>query len=372
MNTENVIKKITVILILQILASVVLGKEKKFTLKEIHPFTLQGVDSKLYTNKDLIGERGTLLIFLSNHCKISQIFQKKIVEHSEEWKSGGIKILVFSPNFENAILPDELAYSDSGDSYEEMKERALSEKYNFPYIYDGKEQIVTKSLEVKITPSAYLYDNSGKLIYSGRLGNHEKPEEIKNGELNQNIKRLIKREKVEFNRTRNFGTAIKFKKDLHLAENVKRRYSGETIQINYADERRLNFFIGQKTNYPKFFYIWSLHESQKQNRENLITISSNYKIFRKRGLKVYTICICKDEEREDALELLKQAQLSSYNYYTLGKEITEISKLRSYEGNKTTPFCRLLTGDNKFKFGTNGLIENKILTVSFLQTLNAN
>ena len=372
MNTENLIKKVTIILILKVLATGVMGNEKKFTLEEINRFALQGVDSKVYTNRDLIGERGTLLIFLSNHCKISQIFQKKLVECSEEWKSGGIKILVFSPNFENAILPDELAYSDSGDSFQEMKERALSESYNFPYIYDGEEQIVTKSLEVKITPSAYLYDSFGKIIYSGRLGNHEKPEEIKNGELNQNIKRLMNGEKVEFNRTRNFGTAVKFKKDLYLAENVKRRYSGETIQINYADERRLNFFIKQKTNYPKFFYIWSLHENQKQNRENLITISSKYKIFRKRGLKVYTICICKEEEREDALEILKQAQLSSYNYYSLGKEISEISKLRSSQGEKTTPFCRLLTGDNNFKFGTNGLIAEKILTVSFLQTLNAN
>lgn len=372
MNTENIIKKVTIILILKVLASVVLGNERKLTLQEINPFALQGVDSKLYTNKDLVGERGTLLIFLSNHCKISQIFQKKLVECSEEWMTGGIKILVFSPNFENAILPDELAYSDSGDSYKEMKERALCENYNFPYIYDGEEQIVTKSLKVKITPTAYLYNNLGKLIYSGRLGNHEKPEEIKNGELNQNITKLINREKVEFNRTRTFGTAIKLKKDLHLAEKVKKRYSGETIQINYADERRLNFFIRQKTNYPKFFYIWSLHENQVQNRENLITISSNYKIFRKRGLKVYTICICKEEEREDALEILKQAQLSSYNYYSLGKEITEVSKLRSSEGNKTTPFCRLLTGDNNFKFGTNGLIESKTLTISFLQTLNAN
>ena len=168
MNTENLIKKVTIILILKVLATVVMGNEKKFTLEEINRFALQGVDSKVYTNKDLIGERGTLLIFLSNHCKISQIFQKKLVECSEEWKSGGIKILVFSPNFEKAILPDELAYSDSGDSFQEMKERALSESYNFPYIYDGKEQIVTKSLEVKITPSAYLYDSLGKIIYSGR------------------------------------------------------------------------------------------------------------------------------------------------------------------------------------------------------------
>ena len=372
MNAENIIKTVKVIILLKLLNTAILGEEKKDLLSEIAVFALPGVDSKLYTNKDLIGKSGTLLIFLSNHCKISQVFQKKIVDNNREWKLRGINLLVFSPNYENAILPDELAYSDSGDSYKEMKERAVRESYNFPFIYDGKEQIITKSLNVRITPSAYLYDKVGRLVYSGRLGNHEKPEEFEKGELNQNIKKILNKDDIEFNRTRNFGTAIKFRKDLHLAENVKRRYSSETVQLNYADERRLNFFIKQKTNYPKFFYVWSLHENQKQNRENLITISSNYKIFRKRGLKVYTICICKDSEKGVALEILKQAQLSSYNYYCLGKEITEISKMRSSEGNKTTPFCRLLTGENHFKFGTNGLIDARILRVSFLQTLNAN
>ena len=77
MNTENLIKKVTIILILKVITTVVMGNEKKFTLQEINRFALHGVDSKVYTNKDLIGERGTLLIFLSNHCKIAQLFQKK-------------------------------------------------------------------------------------------------------------------------------------------------------------------------------------------------------------------------------------------------------------------------------------------------------
>ena len=104
----------------------------------------------------------------------------------------------------------------------------------------------------------------------------------------------------------------------------------------------------------------------------MIGISANYKIFRKRGLKVYTICICEENEKEKALEILKRAQLSTLNFYTSAKEISDLSKLRDSVGFKTTPFCRLLSGDGKFDYGTNGVIDQKSLKKAFLRVLNKN
>ena len=98
--------------------------------------------------------------------------------------------------------------------------------------------------------------------------------------------------------------------------------------------------------------------------------TTNYKIFRKRGLKVYTICICEEKEKEEALEILKRAQLSTLNYFTSANEISEFSKLRDSEGFKTTPFCRVLNGNGKFDYGTNGLIDQKSLKNSFLRVLS--
>ena len=372
MNTNNIVKKIVPICLIIISGISILAKEKDISIKQIPNFELKDTKNIIFSNKDLNGKLGTLIIFLSNHCKISQSFQKPLNIINKEWKQKGIKLLVISPNFENAILPDELAYSDSGDTFEEMQSRAKQENYNFPYIYDGEKQIITKSLNVQITPSAYLFNTQGDLIYSGRIGNHEKPKDLGNSELNQNIEELIYGNVVNYNRTRMYGTSVKYKKDILIAENIKRRYAEESVQLNHADQRKIKFFLNQTTNYPKFFYVWSLHENTKQNRNNLITISSNFKIFRKRGLKVYTVCICEEKEKPEALEVLQRAQLSAFNFYISGNEIYEISKLRSAEGFKTTPFCRLLNGDNSFDYGVNGLINYRKLRVSFLNALNKN
>ena len=329
-----------------------------------------GVDYKTYTNKDLNGLNGTLLVFLSNHCKFSQMFQQFLVHSNRKWNNQGIKLIAISPNHEKAVLPDEMAFSEVGDSFEEMVLRAQTQNYNFAYIYDGKNQIITKSIETKITPSAYLFDSQGELVYSGRIGDHEMPNDYEKSELQQNIVKLINKEKVEYNRTKIHGTAIKFKKDIRFAENLAKRYAEETIRLNYADERKLNFFIEQETNYPRFFYVWSLENNPDVTRENLIKISTVYKIFRKRGIKVFTVCICKPEDQSKVLEILKQTQLSSLNFYTGGTEVSKLVTLRSQEGKRITPFCRIIQGDNSLAYGKNDLLDIKVLKREFLYTLN--
>ena len=362
--------KKTIIGILSILISIeLLGLDENFSLKNIKPFELNSVEGKIYKNADLWGKNGTALIFFSNHCKVSQKFQKSISTISNIWINHGFKLLVFSPNFEKAILPDELAYTDVGDSFEEMKKRASRENYKFPYIYDGKKQIITKSLDVKITPSAYLFNKFGELTYYGRLGNHDNPNELKSSELNQAIQRIYNKNYI-YSRTKVYGTSVKFEEDMKLVEKVRNRYAQESIYINYGDEKKLNFYLKQKTKYPRFFYIWSVYDNKIQTRENLINISTNYKIFRKRGLKVYTICICEEGEKEIAYEMLKKSQLSALNFYCSSREISELSKLRSSTGFKTTPFCRVLSGDGKFDYGTNGMIDKSSLKDSFLRMLS--
>ena len=97
-------------------------------------------------------------------------------------------------------------------------------------------------MKVKITPSAYLFNKHGKLTYCGRLGNHEKPEELKNAEISKAIEKLLSKD-YTYTRTKVYGTSIKFQEDLNLVERVRKRYAQETIYLNYADKRKLNFFL---------------------------------------------------------------------------------------------------------------------------------
>jgi hypothetical protein len=342
----------------------------EFNIKQIPPFSLKAADGKLYENKDLKGKNGVIIMFLSNHCKYSQIYKYYLNDWNSEWKRYGFSLFVFSPNHENSILPSELAYTARGDSYKEMKEKHEEKKFNFPFIYDGTEHVVTNSLNATITPSVYLFNESGLLIYTGRIGNHEEPNNKSESEFHANIKKLISRKEVKFNRTHSFGKAIRFKEDLESAEKVKKRYAEETVNLYYADEKKITLLTSHNIHRPTFFYVWSLDDNKNDTRENLIKISKYFKIFRKRGLKVITICICKELDKDKVKTVLERSQLSSFNYYTYPTEVKNLIKLRPEEGKTITPFGRLVRINGRKGYSTNGQIDDKEIRIHFLNSLN--
>ncbi len=331
-------------------------------------FSLQGVDGKLYTNEDFEQKDLLAVIFLSNHCRVSQIFQSQLVKLSDMFKNERVSIVAVSPNYEQAILPDELAYSDLGDSFLEMKKRAYRKKYNFPYLFDGENQVFTRKIGVKITPTVYLYNKNRELVYVGRIGNHETPNRIESSDLYKSIKLNLVSKEDKFKRTKVFGTSIKFMEDLALAEQVRKRYASETVKTSYADERKLKFYLSHQTRKPKLFYIWQV--ADKETRNNLITISTLYKIFRKRGLKLVTVCIAENENNENVIELLKQAQLSSTNFIVAGNQISPLTTIIPADIKSVTPFYRLIGSDGQMLRGGKGVISKDSLRLEILDSLN--
>jgi hypothetical protein len=343
-------------------------KSNDFSINKIIPFRLKGADGKVYEKKDLEGERGVIIMFLSNHCKYSNIYEEHLNDWNLEWKKTGFNLFVFSPNHEKSILPEELAFTQSGDSYKEMIERYRKQKFNYPFIYDGADHIVTNSLNATITPSVYLFNKEGSLVYSGRIGNHQKPNDKTESELHLNIKKILSKKDVKFNRTRTFGKAIRFKSDLESTEKIKIRYSQETVSLYYANEKKIDLLLSHSTSRPTFFYVWTLEDNKEITRENLITISKNFKIFRKRGIKVITICIGK--EKEKIQELLEICQLSAFNYYTHTSNVKNLIKLRREGGHSITPFGRLMKINGKMDYATFGEIEDKEMRIKFLDSLD--
>ena len=141
-------------------------------------FSLKGVDGKHYDQNQFKDKEFVCIVLYSNHCKISQSFEEVIKEISKLLVSQNSILLLVSPNNENALLPDELAFSDVGDSLKEMRIRSEERNFKFPYLYDGEKQTISTQLSAKSTPHAFLFNNERKLVYSGRIGDYSEPKNI--------------------------------------------------------------------------------------------------------------------------------------------------------------------------------------------------
>lgn len=123
-------------------------------------FYLKDTNSNnVYSFEDLKGSKGTLVIFMCNHCPFVLHVINEIVMIANDYRVQGLGIIAISSN-------DIVKFPE--DSPELMTDFALQHKIDFPYLFD-ETQDTAKDYEAACTPDFYLFDNQNKLFYRGQL-----------------------------------------------------------------------------------------------------------------------------------------------------------------------------------------------------------
>ncbi len=122
-------------------------------------FELEGVDGRSYTLQDVRGEKGTLIMFICNHCPYVKAVIGRLVRDVAELRSLGIGAVAIMPN-------DTEAYP--ADSFENMKDFAAQNGFTFPYVID-RTQEVARAYDAVCTPDFFGFDADLGLQYRGRL-----------------------------------------------------------------------------------------------------------------------------------------------------------------------------------------------------------
>ncbi len=122
-------------------------------------FSLEGVDGRSYGLQDVRGEKGTLVMFICNHCPYVRAVIDRLVRDVAELQALGIGAVAVMPN-------DTEAYP--ADSFENMKVFAAENGFTFPYLID-RTQEVARAYDAVCTPDFFGFDADLGLQYRGRL-----------------------------------------------------------------------------------------------------------------------------------------------------------------------------------------------------------
>tara|TARA_B100001559_G_C16100919_1_gene439396 strand:+ start:52 stop:606 length:555 start_codon:yes stop_codon:yes gene_type:complete len=122
-------------------------------------FDLQSTENKKVSLQDIKGEKGTLIMFICNHCPYVKAIIKDIVEDVKYLKGLGIKSAAIMSN-------DVKNYPD--DSFENMISFSKSHNFSFPYLIDST-QVIAKKYGAVCTPDFFGYNNNLELQYRGRI-----------------------------------------------------------------------------------------------------------------------------------------------------------------------------------------------------------
>lgn len=122
-------------------------------------FRLPATDGRTYSFAEVAGEKGTVVVFICNHCPYVKASIDRLVEDARVLMKEGIGFAAICSN-------DAAEYPE--DSFPDMKRFAEAHKFPFPYLHD-ESQAVARAYGAVCTPDFFGYDKNRKLKYRGRL-----------------------------------------------------------------------------------------------------------------------------------------------------------------------------------------------------------
>ena len=108
---------------------------------------------------ELKGEKGTVIMFICNHCPYVKHVNEEIVRVANDYHVLGFSFIAISSN-------DVKNYPQ--DAPDKMLENARENDYPFPYLYD-ESQDVARAYKAACTPDFYVFNAELVLEYRGQL-----------------------------------------------------------------------------------------------------------------------------------------------------------------------------------------------------------
>ena len=168
-------------------------------------FNLLGIDDEVYTNEIFDGKKGSLVMFICNHCPFVKHVNEEIVNLSNEIMGNDIGVIGINSN-------DSTQEKYAEDSIDKMREYADDLGYNFPYVVD-EDQSVAKNFTAQCTPDFFLFDSDQNLVYRGQLDGSRPGNDVPtNGEsLRSAIQALLNNEDPISEQLPSMGCNIKWR-----------------------------------------------------------------------------------------------------------------------------------------------------------------
>ena len=275
-------------------------------------FSLPGVDGKTYTPANFKKAKLLVIVFTCNHCPTAQAYEQRLMDLDARYRSRGVALVAVNPNNPQAVSPNEMGYSDLGDSLPEMKVRARQRGFKFPYLYDGETQKFAIEMGVLATPHVFIFDRDRKLRYQGSVDDAQEEPKVTKHSARDAIEALLADQPVAVPTTRVFGCSTKWKeKAVHAQADVE-AMDARPVELKTPTMDELKALMkndSQKWCVINFWATWCAPCVAE-----LPDFEATRRFYANRPVEVVTISLDGPAHAAAALDLLRRDHISCDNY----------------------------------------------------------
>ena len=319
-------------------------------------FSLPGVDGKTYNIASFKNANILVVVFTCNHCPTAQAYEDRLIRITSDYAPKGVAVVAIMPNDPLSIRLDELGYTDLSDSYEEMKIRAREKHFNFPYLYDGETEGISRKYGPVATPHVFIFDKERNLRYSGRIDDVEKPTRTpRHNDTRDAIESLLAGKTIAVQTTKVFGCSIKWAEKSDWIERAKQEWAKEPVVLDTINESGLKDLLKNNSGKLRLINVWATWCGPCVTEfPEFITMN---RMYRRRDFEFISISADEPSKKDKALKFLQQQQASVKNYIFSTDDKYKLIDAIDPNWPGALPYTLLVEPGGKIVFARQGAID---------------
>lgn len=332
-------------------------------------FALPGTDDRTYSLKDFAAAKVLAIVFTCNHCPTAQYYEDRLKKLTADYKDKGVAVVAISPNDPHSVTPNELGYTDLGDSFLEMKIRAKHAEFNFPYLYDGDSEAVSKTYGPVATPHIFIFDAERKLRYQGRIDDSERIQSVKVSDARNVIDSLLAGKEPAVTSTKVVGCSVKWAGKKEAVQRYMDKLAAEPVALAKADADVLKTLRKNDSGKLRLVNVWATWCAPcVAEFPELVMIN---RMYRGRDFEFVSVSMNRPDEEKDVLKFLQKHQASNRNLLFASEDRDPLINAFDPAWAGPVPYTLLIDADGKVIYKETDSIDPLALKRAIVKELNA-
>jgi peroxiredoxin len=318
-------------------------------------FRLPGIDGKTYSLDSFKDSKVLAVIFTAVHCPTAEIYESRIKQLVADYTPKGVAFAVIQPNSPKGLRLDEMGYTDLGDSLEDMKVRAGHRHFNFPFLYDGETQEISRKYGPVATPHVFVFDANRKLRYQGRIDSNPREAYAKVPDARNALDAVLAESPVPVEKTPTVGCSVKWMEKETLQNAEMQAIEREPVPLETVDAKQLIALKKNPTGKTLLVNFWATWCGPCV--AEFPELQKTWRMYRKRPFELVTVSLNYPDEQKGVRAFLAKQHASTRNLLNALMDPYELMKAFDPEWDGAVPYSAVIGPDGKVLYTVKGPLD---------------